>query len=88
MTQMNTSEARLEIHRFVSTVMTALAFEVDEETDDATLAEFEASMDEVSSILLEALGLEVLSVDDAEERIFTVKMSLLPSAIDIAQSDE
>lgn len=58
------AEARLAIHDIITEILVALA--VDDETTDEEVAGFEEDMGEVASVMLDAIGLKVLSVDGAK----------------------
>ena len=55
------AEARLSIHDTITEILVALA--VDDDTTDEEIAGFEEDMGEVASVMLDAIGLKVLSVD-------------------------
>lgn len=77
MTENHLSEARLDIHDFVTQTLTALSFEIDDDTSDEDILELEELMSTITSVLLDALGLEVVSVDDEDGQSYTVKLTLL-----------
>lgn len=81
MTQMSTFEARVAIQRFITETLTALAFDLDDDMSESEIADLEASMDDISTVLMDALGLEVLTVENADDRIFTVRFELLADGL-------
>lgn len=81
MTQMTTFEARVVIQRFITETLTALAFDLDDDMTEAEITELEASMDDISTVLMDALGLEVLTVENSDDNIFTVRMELLADGL-------
>jgi hypothetical protein len=68
-------EARLVIHEILTEIMVSLA--VDDETTDEEVAEFEEDMGDVANLMLDSLGLKVVSVDNEDGTQFTVKMEIL-----------
>jgi hypothetical protein len=92
MTENSLAEARLDIHDFVTQTLTALSFEVSDDTSDDDIAELEELMSTISSVLLDALGLEVVSDDSTDEvESYTVKLTLLsegPEEDDAAEGDD
>lgn len=88
MTEHNLAEARLDIHDFVTQTLTALSFEIDDDTSDEDISELEELMSTITSVLLDALGLEVLSVDDADGQSYTVKLTLLEDGPDDADEGD
>lgn len=81
-TEPSTAEARLDIHQFVTETLTALSFDIDDDTTDEDIEALEALMSDISSVLLDALGLEVLSVDDETGQTYTVKLTLLGDTLE------
>lgn len=69
------AEARLVIHEILTEILVSLA--VDDETTDAEVQAFEDDMADVAYLMLDALGLEVLTVDNEEGNKFTVKMEII-----------
>ena len=85
-------EARLDIHQFVTETLTALSFDLDDEMSDTDIKELEELMSTISSVLLDALGLEVLSVDEVDgDPSYTVRITPLadgPADDEIAGTTE
>lgn len=75
MTTKTPAEARLVIHEILTEIMVSLA--VDDETTDGEVAIFEEDMGEVANLMLDALGLEVISVDNEDGTKFTAKLEIL-----------
>lgn len=69
------AEARLAIHEILTEILVSLA--VDDETTDAEVEGFEEDMGEVADLMISALGIEVVSVDNEDGTQFTVKMEIL-----------
>jgi hypothetical protein len=69
------AEARLLIHEVLTEIMVSLA--VDDETTDEEVAVFEEDMGEVADLMIEALGLQILSVDNPENNEFTAKLQII-----------
>ncbi len=78
MTEQNLAEARLDIHDFVMETLTALSFDPEQDEAEGAIEELEGIMSTITSVLLDSLGLEVLSVDSTDEvTSYTVKLTLL-----------
>ena len=69
------AEARLAIHEIFTEILVSLA--VDDETTDEEVADFEEDMGDVANLMLEAIGLQVVSVDDADGTQFTAKLEII-----------
>ena len=75
---MNANEARLKVHGTITEVLVAMAID-----DDATDEEAEAlaeTMGDLADVIMEDLGLEVISVD--EDGSMTAKLSLYVDDLD------
>lgn len=86
-TEHSLAEARLDIHQFVTETLTALSFDIDDDTTDDDIEALEALMSDITSVLLDALGLEVVSVDDELGQNYTVKLTLLSDGPDDEDED-
>lgn len=75
MTKKTPAEARLVVHEILTEIMVSLA--VDDETTDADVQVFEEDMGEVANLMLDALGLEIISVDNEDGTQFTAKLEIL-----------
>lgn len=82
------AEARLDIHDFVTQTLTALSFDIDDDTSDEDILELEELMSTITSVLLDAMGLEVLSVDDEDGQSYTVKLTLLGDGPDDSSEED
>lgn len=69
---MNVNEARLKIHGTITDVLVSMA--VDDNSTDDEVEQFFDELGEVSDIIMEDMGLEVLSVE--EDGSITVKLRL------------
>ena len=69
------AEARLIVHEILTEIMVSLA--VDDETTDEEVAEFEEDMGDVANLMLEALGFEIVSVDNEDGTQFTAKLEIV-----------
>ena len=69
---MNSNEARLKIHGTITDVLVAMA--VDDDSTDEDVEQLADELGEVSNIIMEDLGLEVLSVE--EDGSIMVKLQL------------
>ena len=69
---MNVNEARLKIHGTITDVLVSMA--VDDNSTDDEVEQFFDELGEVSDIIMEDLGLEVLGVE--EDGSITVKLRL------------
>jgi len=69
-----TNEAQLAVHEIIQEILVSLA--VDDDTTDAEIGGFEDDMGDVATLIVEALGLKVLSVDDAGGLKFTASLEI------------
>lgn len=69
------AEARLIVHEILTEIMVSLA--VDDETTDEEVAEFEEDMGDVANLMLEALGFEIVSIDNEDGTQFTAKLEIV-----------
>lgn len=74
MSTMNTNEARLRIHGAITEVLVAMA--VDDDASDEEIESLEEEMSELADVIMEDLGVEVLSVNEDKSintvlRLFT-----------------
>jgi hypothetical protein len=76
------AEMRLMIHDAISEILVSLA--VDESTTDSDVMALEEDFNEVTDVILEALGLDVLSVDNEEGTECTAKISMIVEPYDEA----
>ncbi len=72
-------EVRLRVQDLIMEILVALA--VDDDTTDEEVAVFETDMTEVATLIVESLGLEILSVDNEGGTKFTASCEILESEL-------
>ena len=72
-------EVRLRVQDLIMEILVALA--VDDDTTDEEVAVFETDMTEVATLIIEPLGLEILTVDNEGGTKFTASCEILESEL-------
>ena len=72
-------EVRLRVQDLIMEILVALA--VDDDTTDEEVAVFETDMTEVATLIVESLGLEILTVDNEIGTKFTASCEILESEL-------
>jgi hypothetical protein len=72
-------EVRLQVQDLIMEILVALA--VDDDTTDEEVAVFETDMTEVATLIIESLGLEILTVDNESGTKFTASCEILESEL-------
>ena len=72
-------EVRLRVQDLIMEILVALA--VDDDTTDEEVAVFETDMTDVATLIIESLGLEILTVDNESGTKFTASCEILESEL-------
>lgn len=72
-------EARLRVQDLIMEILVSLA--VDDDTTDEEVAVFEADMADVATLIMDSLGLEIISVDNDSGTKFTASCEILESEL-------
>lgn len=71
----SSEETRLKVRDLLTEILVSLA--VDDETTDAEVAIFEDDMGGVADLMIDSLGMEVISVDNEEGTKFTARFEII-----------
>lgn len=80
------ADARLAVHEVITEILVSLA--VDDETTDTEVEGFEDDMAQVADLMLDALGFEVVSVDDEKGTRLTARLEILEDPLSEEDSPE
>lgn len=72
------NEAQLAVHEVIQEILVSLA--IDDDTPESDIAVFEDDMGDVATLIVDALGLKVLSVDDIAGTKFTASLEVIEMA--------
>jgi hypothetical protein len=72
-------EVRLRVQDLIMEILVALA--VEDDTTDEEVSVLETDMTEVATLIVESLGLEILTVDNEDGNKFTASCEILESEL-------
>jgi hypothetical protein len=72
-------EVRLRVQDLIMEILVALA--VEDDTTDEEVSVLETDMTEVATLIVESLGLEILTVDNEDGTKFTASCEILESEL-------